>query len=522
MNLTSPRLLGALALALAIAVCAPEAIAQKPVVQSISVGQPQIVLAPDGSGNPINAYGGLQITSDEHPTIFPPGALQNSDYLFFVASGANGSALGAVVLSGGSGPDKNGQWTFDFAQGYGFYGASGYAPVLLPATGPKCPAAPGSDPTKQDSTFDLSYAAPGSVVLDPTDKPGSLLMLYEGCNTCAGIGTAFNPTDSNAYITVAVATSTDYGRTWPTYRGTSSFAFVPMPGLDRTTGPNAGMGATGASVCMGNDCTTPPPPAYGRYAAIGPVSSLSSLIAAGKQLGGNLGMGESSAFLDDVNPNNTAPYVYDVSGYKTASADPPLPGGRSTDLVIARAQLNGGTAPLQFSKWNGSAYKSAGLGGSDMPFLPQTGAYQNCGATNQVRHDGTIDYVDDTQQYLLMFVCDSPTDPISGSGAGGVKGAAWFWATSPTLENPTLWSGPQEIGGTWAVFDTSGQCFAYPGWYAGWMSLGKRQGHLSNQGYVFVLDGCETAGTPGGRKFASRAFTITTSGGTKRRAAAHR
>jgi hypothetical protein len=86
----------------------------------------QIVLAPDGSGNAINTYSGMIGISDEHQSIFSPGALQaNSDYLFFVATRAKGGAPGSgvVVLSGGSGPDKNGQWTMDFAK------IDGYVPT---------------------------------------------------------------------------------------------------------------------------------------------------------------------------------------------------------------------------------------------------------------------------------------------------------------------------------------------------------------------------------------------------------
>lgn len=503
---------------LGVLLIAATALAQKPVVQSISVGPVQQVLAPDHSGV-INGYGGLKATSDEHATILPPGTLQNSDYLFWVSTTAAASDLGAVVLSGGSGPDANGQWTLNYAAGYGSY-ASGSGAVFLPPVGGKCPAAPGNDATNQDTTFDLSYAGPGTVIADPTNKPGSVLMLYEATNVCSGIGTAFNPSGGNAYITIAVATSADYGHSWPTYRGTPSFPFTPLPNTTKSNGPNGGMGVFGSSVCMGNDCSTTPPAAYGRYAVVGPVSSLSSVIAAGKQLGGDFGMSEPSAFLDDAASTNANPYVYTISAYKTDGIDPALPSGRASDLVIARAQLNGGTAPLAFSKWNGHGYTSPGIGGADVPFLPD-GAYTACGAANQARHDGAISYVDETQQYLLMFTCWSPTDPFSGSGSGAAKGAAWFWATAPSLDDPTKWSAPAEIAGTWTTFDTSGGCPSFPGWYAGWMSLGKRAGHLGKNGYVFFLDGCEAAGTPGGRKYSSRSFTIATSG-DKRRSAEHR
>ena len=55
------------------------------------------------------------------------------------------------------------------------------------------------NPADQDPTFDLSYAAGGSVVIDATQPPGNLLLAYEGTNTCVGITTATNPS-SGAYI----------------------------------------------------------------------------------------------------------------------------------------------------------------------------------------------------------------------------------------------------------------------------------------------------------------------------------
>lgn len=521
-------------------ICSSVALAQKPVIESISVCSPngrggagscppgsfdtaQIVLAPDGSGKAINSYAQLNITSDEHSTVFPPGTVQNSDYLFWVASGANGSPLGVVVLSGGAGPDQNGQWTFDFAKadGYGSY-PSGFGPLFLPSTGQRCPAVPSGHAEDQDQTFDLSYGAAGSIVRDPTRGPGSLLMLYEACNSCEGVATATNPPGTGSYITVAVATSDDYGHSWPTYRATPSFAFVPLPSINRDAGPKAGMGAFGSAVCVGNDCSTVPGATYGRYAVVSPVTPLSTIMATGKPIGDILGEGESSAFLDDVAPNNAAPYVYSIHGYKTANVDPALPNGRSGDLMMARAQLNGGTAPLQFFKWDGNAFASAGMYGMDTPILPN-GAYSNCAAPNQGRQMASINYVDDTQQYLMTFVCFSPTDPASGSGSGALpKGAAWFWATSPTLSDPRQWSTPEEVTGSWSPFDTTGQCFDYKGMYPTLMSLGTRMGHLSKSGYVFYMWGCGGAGTPNGRQYSSRQFTINTRNVSARsRAARH-
>ena len=214
------------------------------------------------------------------------------------------------------------------------------------------------------------------------------------------------------------------------------------------------------------------------------------------------------------------PYLYIVHGYKPSTYDPPLANGRNTDLMLARAQLNGGTAPLTFFKWNGQAFASAGLGGSDAPILPD-GGYQNCGAKDQSGTDGTIDYVDDTKQYLLTFVCSSPTDPATGQGSGLPKGEAWFWSASSDVSDPRQWSTPQEITGSWSLHDSSGGCPDYKGWYPTMMSLGARPGHLSKSGYVFYLWGCEGAGTPGGRQYASRAFAMTLHESFRHRSVSH-
>jgi uncharacterized protein (TIGR03437 family) len=150
----------------------------------------QIVLASDGSGNAINSYQGMVGISDEHQSIFPPGALDGkSDCLFVVATRTQAGApsTGAVFLFGGSGPGANGQWTLNLAtaDGYDSYTA-GYGQVLVSPTGPNCPTVAGGNAAQQDQTFDLKYAVPGSVLVDPTSPSGSLLMIYEGTNTCLG------------------------------------------------------------------------------------------------------------------------------------------------------------------------------------------------------------------------------------------------------------------------------------------------------------------------------------------------
>ncbi len=143
---------------------------------------------------------------------------------------------------------------------------------------------------------------------------------------------------------------------------------------------------------------------------------------------------------------------------------------------------------------------------SESPIFP-AGPYKNCETQDQGRHSGSINYVEATQQYLLTFVCHSPTDPASGQGAGNAKGAAWFYSTSDDLSDPGQWSPPQEIIGSWSEWDNSGGCRDYKGWYPSLMSPGSKPGHLSTSGYVFYMWGCQGVSA---RQFSSRAFTITT------------
>jgi len=470
----------------------------------------QIVLAPDGSGNAINGFDHLRAITDEHSSIFAPGMLgNNADYLFFVATGSElNNSMGVLPLSGGSGPDKLGQWTFDYptTDGYGSY-PDGFGQLLVPPTQQgHCPIAPDGNPAHQDQTFDLNYAAAGSLVIDPTGPAGSLLMVYEGANTCEGVGSGRESGDGS-YITTGVATSRDYGYTWPTYRSSDAFDFILLPKSNETQGPNAPTGAFGKDVCKGNDCEAKATASYGRYEILSPSLSLASVMATGEPLEDKIGEGEPSAFVDDINPDAT-PYLYVIHGSSTGKDSPALANNRHSDLTLARAPLNRETPRLSFLKWNGISFSEPGIGGDEDPILPE-GPYQACGTLDQGRRSASISYMEDTQQYLLTFICLSPTDPANGKGSGNAKGSAWFYSTSFDLSDPGKWSTPQEIIGSWELFDTSGACLAYKGWYPTFMSLGMKPGHLSKNGYVFYLWGCQGGGTPEGRKYSSRAFVIT-------------
>jgi hypothetical protein len=453
----------------------------------------QIVLGPGGGSINQTAEG----TSDEHSSVFSPGTLgDNPDYLFFVAAGTSlNQEDGALVLSGGSGP-INGQWTFNFPDGYDTFPA-GFGHIFVqPLGGESCPKIADGKPAEQDPTFDLRYAAPGSIVKLPAGRPGSVLMVYEGVNPC--IGNAGGPKDTfgGQYISVGIATSFDYGKTWQTYRGTPSFDFVQLPDNNKISGPNAPYGAMGKDVCMGNDCTTTPPEIYGRYQILSPSPSLVSLMEKGDKLPSVLGPQEPSAFVDDVRQGD-AQYLYVLVGD-----------------VIARAHFNG-EAPLTFQKWDGTAFESPGLGGADSPIFPQ-GKFESCQAADQLIFGASISYVEDTQQYLLTFVCNTPGDEDGPPQGTATRGAAWFFSTSHDLSDQTQWTTPKQIEGSWKQFEfstdptdpTDNGCTLYNGWYPTFMSMGAQPAHLSLTGYVFEMSGCQTGGAK--REFSSRAFTITT------------
>ncbi len=508
-------------------------------------GTPESVSAPDGSA--INCYGGLATLADEHATVFPPGTFPgHSDYLFFVATrtNLNPNESGTVVLTGGAGPNTNGQWTFDFAPDFGLYAPNAAAGwqhgqlFLATMEHDLCPT-PANPP---DATFDLNYADPGTVFVDPTNRanngPGSLVMIYEGTNRCIGLN-RMKVGGNNFFSSIAVATSLDGGHTWPTYAAN----FVAPPNTNPSIGPYAPEGALGNGVCIGSDCVTPPPANYGRYSILTPVVYPQEAFALSPGgLTNHVGDSEPSAFVDDVStsPNQ---YVYVVHGYapgqfacdSCSDGNPSIspPYELTSDLTVARAQLNGGTAPLSFTKWYQAGFTQPGRGedggGRETPiFAVDSNGYANCLAPDQARAMGSISYVQETQQYLLTFVCASPSDPATttdpenaANPSPGQQGAAWFYSTMDAihldLSHQDRWSRPTEIGGSWAVFANAqnggpaGGCFRnFDGWYPTFMSLNHKPGHLSTTGYVFYMNGCTDDTTPNGRRFSARTFNIAT------------
>ena len=512
----------------------------------------KLVVAPDGQ-TPINQYAGSGIT-DEHSSVLPPGSVQladgswNTDYLFFVASGAAGVVqaqpgpdIGVLVLSA-SGPqtapkvgpptlmgsnrwDPNFQWTMDFASadGYGAYcdnsGANCiqgtvFLPPILQGNCPQPSSPPFSStnrPLPVDTTFDLSYAAAGSILPDPTGAPGSMLMLYEGANGCSPPGT------TQATINMGVATSEDYGRTWPSYRGApyclggagpfcDAFEFYPLPYNNPSQGPRQGTGAVGPGVCRGNDCSGTPPVSYGRYEVLPAVG------------------GEPSAFVDYENPaSSSPPYVYLMVKLQA--------GG----IGVARARLGRHHEILQFETFNGRdtmgqpiwvSVESPAIpeivsilpSAADLP--PDRTPFSACLDKSQKPGQPQISYYPLTGEYVLFFVCSSDGDPAGSPSTQGPlywpSGSAWFWSTTTDLGSQK-WSPPQEIYGSWSNWYKGIQknlmpadCKIFEGWYPTFMSLGQAPGVLSEHGYVFTLYGDLGGCGVYPRQYASHAFTITT------------
>jgi uncharacterized protein (TIGR03437 family) len=512
--------------------------ATHPQIAGIRVGPHVTVSGPGPDFPSSNGYCDMDILADEHTTVFPPGTLPGqTDYLFFVTAAPYANTVtdastnfrsqtsGMVVLSS-SGP-AGGQWALDFAPGFGKYsstrdGASTarntnlcqtHGQVLrTPVLHNVCPSFVNG---VGNATFDLTYAGPGSVLIDPTNLgPRELLAVYNGNNNC--IGHDGNPKNSEDemtgyYTTTGVATSDDYGQSWPVYR--TNYQLYPG---ETPAAPNAPEGASGADVC-GSDLDETCSPAknasgiyFGRQPALTPSLTVEEAVAAGARLKYTIGSQEPSAFIDDVQASLTSSasdiYLYTVQISACASIYCPAstPGNQGT-ISVARAKLNGGTGPLDFTRWygpsasynsyiNGTAGASFNLqttyalntpftnagtgynggspahGGIDSPIFPMDNtnsatSYRTCqaggtgGDNDQRQGMGSISYVPATKQYLLTFVCSSPSDPsqpVPTHFDATQKGAAIFYSTLDAglydLSRQDKWSPPQEVAGSWEPF----------------------------------------------------------------------
>jgi hypothetical protein len=489
--------------------------------QNGSVDTAQPVLGPNGQN--INDNGGLTTLADEHSTILPPGTLPGqTGFLFFEASrtAANSTSSGLAVLTNVADP-TNGQWTLGYAQSFGNYGSQNGQIFLSAMAHNECPSV--GSISAQDPTFDLNYADPGSIIINPTspDPSRGVMMVYEGTNRCIGLTNGNNVQQGNSfYSTVGVATSLSYGQTWPVYASnffdSSNNPVGALPGQNPSQGPNDPFGASGNQVCYDVACIPGPDGNFGRYAVIGPPTTVADAMTKPTVVNNGLllnhvGNAAPSAFVDNANSGQPA-YLYVVDNYDPGKGlgNPPLSDGQPTDLVVSRALL-GGSGPLAFTNWFQGSFNSPNaqsLGGDESPIsFDAGGGFANCEGPHQIRTMGSISYVEAAQQYLLTFVCMSQDGDPAGVGLPG-SGAAWFFSTNSDLSKEDQWNIPQEITGSWNPYDNTPGCPSFAGWYPSLMSMDQPAGDLSSTGYIFYLNGCSGGEVSGTRAFSSRQFDI--------------
>ncbi|MGD0947975.1 MAG: hypothetical protein ABSA52_11130 [Candidatus Binatia bacterium] len=345
---------------------------------------------------------------DEHTTFIPPPAGSDT-YLVFAAT--FGATTGAPVVL-----ETTDLQTFTLAAGY-------TQPVMSP------PLHFTTCKSSYDPEFDLNYAAPGSVVQDPTLPPGNLIMIYEAENHCPG-GVWQQP----FYVTVGFTRSSDNGNTWP------------QPVDSELGGPD-------------------------RY----PVLKISTPEpTTAEQPPVPLGDALPSAFVDGNNLGNNLYVTYHFVG----------PGSDGLARV-ARATL-GGDGQLSFLKWHNGAFSEPGIGGLDSGVLPSHG----CTGYQDMAH---ISYNDALGVYLMTFVCVSleqgPTSVSEPYQAAWYFSTATSlddqnWAAPQLIEN-SQFPVTQACG-----IDGSGA--AFDGWYPSFVSPGAAADHTSASGRVFFMNGCDT------------------------------
>jgi hypothetical protein len=270
---------------------------------------------------------------DEHTTFIP--LHWANEYLVFGASKvSSGGTGGAVVLA------TTDLKHFDFATAWGYNQQVMSPPLPID----KC------DP-KYNTEFDENYAAPGSVVQDPTRPPGNLMMFYEAENHCPG-----GNVDHSFYATTGFVRSSDNGKTWP-------------DPLDSEFG-----GPDRHPVLKGPD----PEPAVAHQP---------------------MGDAIPSAFVDRNESNEN--YVYVTYGYHVGVA-----GADDGFVRVARAKLgergeDGEDGQLKFKKWFHGEFREPGIGGLDTGVLP------SLGCAGMQRHS-EISHNDDLGLYVMIYVCVGP------------------------------------------------------------------------------------------------------------------
>jgi hypothetical protein len=358
---------------------------------------------------------GLTTLPDEHTSFLRTGS-GATDYLVFAASSTPSSGAGvtgALVLH------TTDLVNFTLASGFGVASLGG---LVLDAPGPFTDCSftgPGS--------FDQNYAAPGSVVRDPTLPAGNLIMLYEAEQHCFG-----GQYDFNFFASVGLARSSDGGKTWPLLGAAERYAVLQVPGAKPSTTP-------------------------------APVE----------------GDAIPSAFVDDVASGNLLYVVYQNTGAAAIQPD--------GYLRVARAPL-GQPGELQFAKWHQGSWSEAGIGGMDSPITAERGCgasgYQGGAQISYV--DPLQRYLLTFVCVKLQVTSSGKYAPYEAgwyfSTATSLENQDW---SSPVLIGGS--TGPVAAAPTTGCPNGAD----FDGWYPSFMTPGREQGHLGSDGFVFFLNGCD-------------------------------
>ena len=383
----------------------------------------------------------IKYLPDEHSSFLPP-ASSGDPYLFFEAANvAAGTGAIALAVTG----IQNNTPLVTYAPGYA-------APVLgSPLPFGQCAGA--GDPAGTDDEFDENYAAPGSVLQDPTLPAGNLVMIYEGENHCR-----FDPSTQTYhnvqpyFATAGFARSSDNGVTWP------APTVAPAPGAKRYPI----IGGPDAKPDWNSDPTQ--------------ITAVGNAIPSG--------------------------YIEGSCLYVVYAAHPaPTDADRRIAIQIARAQL-GAADPLVFQKYlriaGVGAFSSDGLTGAGSDVIPfiAGGTLTATPACTGTQFQPGLSFNETLQRYVMTMVCQ-----VSGM----TDQLGWFFSTATSLDAED-WTPPQLIANTQSTSSTCGTGVSFDGWYPSFYSLGMDVGHTGASGVAFYLSGCNTSNA---RAFQYRRFAVT-------------
>jgi hypothetical protein len=321
--------------------------------------------------------------------------------------------------------------------------------------------------------YDENYAAPGSVLQDPTQPPGNLIMIYESeihCPFSKGGG-------ATGWVSVGVAR----GQRQVDLRGRARILWprpVAAPGYENNW------------LDYGN----------GRYAGL-TIPGVPQTTGEFERFYGDV---LPSAFIDDVGPSSEKYlYVlYSFSGSPTSKSD--------SRIHIARANLSARGANqipprLRFEKWYQGGWNAPGIQ-TKLASIQDDGIEPaGCGGGASYNGNAQLTYNEALERYMLTYVCrrlDCSTKPCKRTNL------SWYFRTTRDLSTED-WSAPQLIeNSTYAdtyKTDKNGTLHtSEDGGYPTFMTPGCAPGHIGLTGYAFLLNGDPL----GARVYARRKFTI--------------